>query len=88
MYQLKLFIAGLTPKSKIALANLQVFCEAHLKDRYELEIIDLSVNPALAEAHGILAVPTLIKTDPEPLKKLIGDLRDQTRLLVALNIAA
>ena len=88
MYHLQLFIAGRTPKSAVALANLNAFCEQYLKNNYFLEIIDLAIHPERAGLHGILAIPTLIKKDPEPLKKLIGNLSDQAKMLSILNIAA
>lgn len=87
-YHLKLFIAGATPKSALALTNLNEFCELYLKGRYLLEIIDLVLHPGLAGQHGILAIPTLMKTDPEPMKRLIGILSDKAKILSALNIMA
>ncbi len=86
-YQLKFFIAGNTPKSKLALNNLTEFCEEHLKGRYVLEIIDLILRPDQAELHSIFAIPTLVKTDPEPMKRLIGLLSDKAKMLSVLNIA-
>ena len=73
-YELRLYIAGNTPKSALALKNLKKYCEEHLKGIYEIEVIDLLVNPQLAEGDQILAIPTLVKKVPEPVRKIIGDL--------------
>ena len=85
-WELRLYIAGNTAKSKIALANLKKYCEEHLKDKYALEVIDLLVQPQLAEGDQILAVPTLVKKVPEPIRKIIGDLSNEEKVLVGLNI--
>ena len=85
-WELRLYIAGNTPKSKTALANLKKYCEEHLKDKYALEVIDLLVRPQLAEGDQILAVPTLVKKVPEPIRKIIGDLSNEEKVLVGLNI--
>ena len=73
-YELRLYVAGQTPKSVLALANLRHICETHLHGRYEIEVIDLMENPQLAQGDQILAVPTLVRRLPEPIKKIIGDL--------------
>ena len=85
-YQLRLYIAGNTPRSSAALRNLKKYCEQHLSGLYEIEVIDLLVNPQLAEGDQILAVPTLVKQVPEPVRKIIGDLSNEERVLVGLDI--
>jgi circadian clock protein KaiB len=85
-YELRLYIAGNTSKSVTALRNLKRYCEEHLKDQYTIEIIDLLINPQLAEGDQILAVPTLVKKVPEPVRKIIGDLSNEEKVLVGLNI--
>lgn len=85
-WQLRLYIAGRTPKSNAALNNLKRICETHLAGCYEIEVIDLLKNPRLAEGDQILAIPTLVRKLPEPIKKLIGDLSNEARVLVGLNI--
>jgi circadian clock protein KaiB len=85
-FQLRLYIAGQTPRSIGALANLRTICEEHLQGRYELEIIDLMQNPALARGDQILAVPTLVRRLPQPIKKIIGDLSNRERVLVGLDL--
>ncbi|HZB11875.1 MAG TPA: circadian clock protein KaiB [Chryseolinea sp.] len=85
-YELRLYIAGNTPKSITALRNLKRYCEEHLKDQYEIDVIDLLKNPQLAEGDQILAVPTLVKKVPEPVRKIIGDLSDEEKVLVGLDI--
>ena len=86
VWELRLYIAGNTPKSNAALANLKRYCETYLKGKYAIEVIDLLVNPQLAEGDQILAVPTLVKKVPEPIRKLIGDLSNEEKVLVGLNI--
>lgn len=86
MYELRLYVAGKTVKSVNALKNLQRYCEEHLNGQYEIEVIDLLVNPQLAEGDQIFAVPTLVKKVPEPVRKIIGDLSDEEKVLVGLNI--
>ena len=81
-----MYIAGQTPKSIKALSNIKKFAEEHLKDKYSIEIIDLLVNPQLAEDDQILAVPTLVRKLPEPIRKIIGDLSNEEKVLVGLNI--
>jgi circadian clock protein KaiB len=86
MYELRLYIAGKTPKSVAALHNLKSYCETHLQGKYIIEVIDLLENPQLAEEDQILAIPTLIKKVPEPIRKIIGDLSNEEKVLVGLNI--
>jgi circadian clock protein KaiB len=85
-YELILYVAGNTPKSVLALKNLKKYCEEYLKDEYRIEVIDLLVNPQLAEGDQILAVPTLVRKMPVPIRKIIGDLSNEERVLVGLNI--
>jgi circadian clock protein KaiB len=85
-WELRLYIAGHTPKSVAALANLKRIGEEHLKGRYRIEVIDLLKNPQLARGDQILAVPTLVRKLPEPVKKIIGDLTNETRVLVGLDV--
>ncbi|MEO8535240.1 MAG: circadian clock KaiB family protein [Flavobacterium sp.] len=85
-WQLLLYIAGQTPKSIKALENIKKYAEEHLAGKYSIEIIDLLKNPQLAEGDQILAVPTLVRKFPEPIRKIIGDLSNEERVLVGLNI--
>ena len=85
-YNLRLYVAGQTPKSLAAVANLRQICESHLAGRYTVEVIDLMDNPQLAARDQILAVPTLVRKLPEPLKRIIGDLSKTDRVLVSLDI--
>ena len=85
-YSLRLYVAGQTPKSVLAFTNLKQICEEHLLGRYEIEIIDLLENPQLARGDQILAVPTLVRRLPEPIKKIIGDLSNTERVLVGLDL--
>jgi circadian clock protein KaiB len=85
-FHLRLYVAGQTTKSVAALANLKRICETHLSGRYEIEVIDLLVNPKLAAGDQILAVPTLVRHLPEPIKKIIGDLSNEERVLVGLDV--
>jgi circadian clock protein KaiB len=85
-YKLCIYIAGKTQKAERAIANLQKICEEELKDQYTIEIIDLREQPHLAEGEQIIAVPTLIKELPAPLRILVGDLSDKAKVLVGLNI--
>jgi circadian clock protein KaiB len=87
-YQLRLYVAGQTPKSITAFANLKRICEEHLEGKYRIEVIDLTVNPQLAKGDQILAIPTLVRKLPEPVKKIIGDLSNTERVLVGLDIKA
>jgi len=83
---LRLYVAGQTPKSVRAFANLKQICETHLAGNYEIEVVDLLENPALAEGDQILAIPTLVRQLPPPVRKIIGDLSATERVLVGLNI--
>jgi circadian clock protein KaiB len=85
-WQLRLYVAGSTTKSKAALMNLNRLCETHLAGRYFIEVIDLLVNPRLAAGDQILAVPTLVRKFPEPMRKIIGDLSNEERVLVGLDV--
>jgi circadian clock protein KaiB len=85
-YELRLYIAGKTAKSVTALANLKKYCEEHLKGQYKIEVIDLLVQPQLAEGDQIFAIPTLVRKVPEPIRKIIGDLSNEEKVLVGLNI--
>jgi len=85
-WQLRLYVAGKTARSSAALENLQKLCETHLAGRYSIEIIDLLVNPQLAAGDQILAVPTLVRKFPEPMRKIIGDLSNEERVLVGLDV--
>ena len=85
-WQLKLYVAGQTAKSIAALENLRRVCEAHIAGRYHIEVIDLLVNPRLAAGDQILAVPTLVRKFPEPIRKIIGDLSNEERVLVGLDV--
>jgi circadian clock protein KaiB len=85
-YELRLYVAGQTAKSLAARANLLRLCEAHLAGRFTLEVIDLLEQPALARDDQILAIPTLVRRRPAPVKRIIGDLSDTARVLNALNI--
>lgn len=86
IWELRLYIAGQTPKSIDAFANLKKICEEHLAGKYRIEIIDLLENPQLAKGDQILAVPTLVRRLPPPLKKIIGNLSNTERVLVGLDI--
>jgi len=85
-YSLRLYVAGQTPKSVLAFKNLKQICEQHLQGRYDIEIVDLLENPQLARGDQILAVPTLVRRLPEPIKKIIGDLSNTERVLVGLDL--
>ena len=85
-WQLRLYVAGQTAKSAAAFANLKRLCETHLAGRYEIEVVDLLVNPKLAAGDQILAVPTLVRKVPEPIRKIIGDLSNEERVLVGLDV--
>lgn len=85
-FVLRLYIAGQTPRCVRAFTNLKRICEQHLADRYRIEIIDLLENPQLARGDQILAVPTLVRQLPEPVKKIIGDLSNTERVLVGLDL--
>jgi circadian clock protein KaiB len=85
-WELRLYIAGYTPKSMEAFANLKKICEEHLAGQYKIEIVDLLETPQLARGDRILAIPTLVRRRPKPVKKIIGDLSNTERVLVGLNI--
>ncbi|HEU4342533.1 MAG TPA: circadian clock KaiB family protein [Candidatus Binatia bacterium] len=85
-WNLRLYIAGQTPKSIAALANLKKICEEHLADQYQIEVVDLVRNPQLARRDQILAIPTLVRSLPPPLKKIIGDLSNIEKVLVGLDV--
>ena len=85
-WELRLYIAGHTEKSVTALNNLTRYCEEHLKGQYKIEVIDLLRKPQLAEGDQILATPTLVRKVPEPMRKIIGDLSNEEKVLVGLNI--
>ena len=85
-WQLRLYIAGNTPKSTAALVNLKKYCEQHLSNRYEIEVIDLLLNPQLAAGDQILAIPTLVRKVPVPVRKIIGDLSNEEKVLVGLDL--
>jgi circadian clock protein KaiB len=85
-WELRLYVAGQTPKSVKAFANLKRICEEHLEGRYTIEVIDLLKNPKLAQGDQILAIPTLVRKLPEPMRKIIGDLSDTDRVLVGLDL--
>jgi len=85
-YELRLYVAGQTAKSLAAFENLQRICETHLAGQYRIEVIDLTKTPALAAGDQIFAVPTLVRRLPEPIKKIIGDLSNEERVLVGLNV--
>ena len=85
-WELRLYVAGQTPRSVAALANLRKYCDEHLPGRYKLEVIDLLLHPQLAEGDQILAIPTLVRKVPVPIRKIIGDLSNEERVLVGLDI--
>lgn len=85
-WALRLYVAGQTPKSVTALGNLKRLCETHLAGRYQIEIVDLLKHPRLAAGDQILAVPTLVRKLPVPIKKIIGDLSNEERVLVGLDV--
>jgi circadian clock protein KaiB len=84
--ELRLYVAGQTPKSLIALKNLKKICEEYLQGRYRLHVIDLVKTPQLAQDDQILAIPTLVRNLPQPIRKIIGDLSDTQRVLVGLDV--
>lgn len=85
-WELRLYVAGQTPKSILALQNITKYCKEHLEGQYSIEVIDLIKNPQLAEGDQIFAIPTLVRKVPEPIRKIIGDLSNKERVLVGLNI--
>jgi circadian clock protein KaiB len=86
MFDLRLYVAGQTPKAIRAFANLRKICEEHLEGRYRIEVIDLLDNPQLGRGDQILALPTLVRRLPSPIKKIIGDLSNTERVLVGLDL--
>ena len=86
IWELRLYVAGQTPKSLTAFANLKRICEEHLAGQYRIEVVDLVENPQLAREDQILAIPTLVRKLPQPLRKIIGDLSNNERVLVGLSI--
>jgi len=86
MWDLRLYTAGQTPKSLAAIKNLKRICEQHLPGRYNIEVIDLMANPRLAKDDQIVAIPTLVRKLPDPLRKIVGDLSDEHRTLVGLQL--
>lgn len=85
-WRLRLYVAGQTPKSQTALTNLKLLCEEHMQGQYTIEVIDLVKTPQLAADDQILAIPTLVRKLPEPIRKIIGDLSNTERVLVGLNL--
>jgi circadian clock protein KaiB len=86
VWELRLYVAGPTPRSLAAFANLKKLCEEHLAGRYSIEVVDLREHPQLAAGDQIVAIPTLVRKLPEPLRKIVGDLRDTERALVGLQL--
>lgn len=86
IWELRLYVAGQTPKSMTAFANLKKICEEHLPGRFTIEVVDLLENPQLAAGDQILAIPTLVRKLPQPIRKIIGDLSNTEKTLVGLNI--
>lgn len=85
-WELRLYVAGETARSARALANLKRICEEHLKGQYSIELVDVLKNPRLARGDQILALPTLVRKLPEPMKKIIGDLSNEDRVLIGLDL--
>jgi len=85
-WELRLYVAGQTPKSVLAIQNINKYCKEHLAGKYSIEVIDLLKNPQLAEGDQIFAIPTLVRKVPEPIRKIIGDLSNEEKVLVGLNI--
>ena len=85
-WNLRLYVAGHTPRAIAALANLKKICEEHMPNRYEIEVIDLMKNPKLAAGDQIVAIPTLVRKLPKPMKKIIGDLANEEKVLVGLDL--
>jgi circadian clock protein KaiB len=86
LWELRLYVAGQTPKSVLALKNINKYCREHLAGKYTIEVIDLLKNPQLAEGDQIFAIPTLVRKVPEQIRKIIGDLSNEEKVLVGLNI--
>jgi circadian clock protein KaiB len=85
-WQLRLYVAGQTPRSVAALANLRTICEEHLAGKYSIEVVDLLERPQLAKGEQIVAIPTLVRQLPEPVRKIIGDLSNRERVLIGLDL--
>ncbi|HXS36059.1 MAG TPA: circadian clock KaiB family protein [Flavipsychrobacter sp.] len=85
-WELRLYIAGNTPKSNAAIINLKKYCEEYLKGKYSIEVIDLLLQPQLAAGDQIFAIPTLVRKVPVPIRKIIGDLSNETKVLVGLDL--
>ncbi len=85
-FVLRLYVSGATSRSSKAVENIRNFCEEHLKGRYELEIVDIYQQPGLLEKDQVIAAPTLIKSLPPPLRKLIGDMSDEEKIMIGLDI--
>jgi circadian clock protein KaiB len=85
-WQLRLYVAGETPRSAAALSNLRTICEEHLAGKYSIEVIDLLERPQLAKGEQIVAIPTLVRSLPEPVRKIIGDLSNRERVLIGLDL--
>jgi len=85
-YVLRLYVTGMTPRSARSIANIKAICEEHLTGRYDLQVIDIYQQPVLTEGEQIIAVPTLIKKLPLPLRRIIGDLSDRERVLIGLDL--
>ena len=86
VWDLRLYVAGQTPKSMAAFANLKRICDGHMAGKYHIEIVDLLKDPALARGDQILAIPTLVRRLPQPIRKIIGDLSNTERVLVGLDV--
>ena len=86
VWELRLYVAGQTPKSVAAFTNLKALCDTHLPGKYRIEVIDLMKHPQLAAGDQIVAIPTLVRKLPEPLRRIVGDLRNTERTLVGLNL--
>jgi len=85
-WQLRLYVAGMTPRCEAAVANLQRICDEHLAGRYTIEIVDLLERPQLAQGEQIVAIPTLVRQLPPPVRKIIGDLSNEERVLIGLDL--
>jgi circadian clock protein KaiB len=85
-YRLRLYVSGSSPRSAKAIANIRAICDQHLAGRYELDVVDLYQQPHLAKDAQIIAAPTLVKEEPMPLRKIVGDMSDEGRVLVGLDI--
>ena len=86
LWELRLYVAGQTPKSLTAFSNLKKICESHLDGRYSIEVIDLVKQPQLSKGDQLLAIPTLVRKLPQPVRKIIGDLSDTERVLIGLDL--